>query len=196
MVFNVLLCILYWKQGLCFYCVCLSIISPFDAKKSFFLNNPLFGKPKIDQNRNTLKSIDFQPFRSVNRFRLAIPIKTTETESSRPLSSPLRFLIVWVFIITTSQWKFHSFHGSSWYQYPHFLSTFLSLWCLANVEVINNPICSIWRTTSYSTQLGPQNWCIGMKVLTVVRGKGSPAMRDFLLASTWSMNQSMTDLTV
>ena len=40
------------------------------------------------------------------------------------------------------QWKFPTFHGSSWYQYAHFLSSLVSLWCLANAMAINNPICS------------------------------------------------------
>ena len=88
MVFNVLLCILCWKQGLCFHCValyfvlktgsmillCLSSnnISLFDApkKKNLYFSITLSlenQKPtKIDWNQNTLKPIYFQPFRSVS----------------------------------------------------------------------------------------------------------------------------------
>ena len=107
MVFNVLLYILCWKQGLCFHCVALYFvlktgsmillglssnnISLFDAPKK--ITNLYFSitlslenqKPtKIDWNQNTLKPIDFQPFRLVSvenftnqniQFRLTIPIK-------------------------------------------------------------------------------------------------------------------------
>ena len=91
-VFTVLLCILCWKQGLWFYFVCLPIISLClmhqKKKKNLYFSITLSlenQKPtKIDWNQNTLKPIDFQPFRLVSvenftnqniQFRLTIPIK-------------------------------------------------------------------------------------------------------------------------
>ena len=90
-VFTVLLCILCWKQGLWFYFVCLPIISlclMHPKKKNLYFSITLSlenQKPtKIDWNQNTLKPIDFQPFRLVSienftnqniQFWLTIPIK-------------------------------------------------------------------------------------------------------------------------
>ena len=82
-VFTVLLCIFVLK---------ISIISPFDAKKSFSITISLENQKltKINWNRNTPKPIDFQPFQSISvenftnrniQFRLAIPIKTDRNQT-------------------------------------------------------------------------------------------------------------------
>ncbi len=87
------------------------------------------------------------------------------------------------------RWEIHSFHGFSWFPYLHFFSASVSLWCLANVLAIIDPIWSNWRTTWNPTVLPcQQSWCAGMKLV--------PAAMDLLLVAIWPMNQSMVDVTI